>query len=157
MRGFTLIETVIYIALLGMLMTGAVVTTYELMLSAGSSNSKNTTGEEGNFVLRKLDWALTGTSTLARITTPVPGAYGDTLTATRADGTSISVRRNVASSSVEISMDGGTTYTPLTTENVSVTNLGFYHIPVAGGTPEGIEASTTIDSLVFSIGRYVRK
>lgn len=158
MRGFTLIEAIIYIALLGLIMTGAVATAYQLLSGAGSLATKNTAGEEGNFVLRKLDWALTGTSTLARITSPALGAYAGTLSLTRADGNTINFIRKTSGSAGWIEMnESAGAYASTTTSNVTVTSLQFHYIPASGAGPAGIEASTTINGMVFSTKRYIRK
>jgi prepilin-type N-terminal cleavage/methylation domain-containing protein len=58
MKGFTLIETIVYMALLGLIMTGALVSTYELISSSQKSSGKATVQEEGTFVERKFEWAL---------------------------------------------------------------------------------------------------
>ena len=161
MRGFTLVETVIYIALLGVLMVGAVTTAYQLTQHMGNVSDKNTAGEEGNFVLRKLNWVLTGTSTSATITLPSPSTpYTSSLDLNRADGTHVIVRYNANNSSIELSESGGvpsSSYTPLTTVNVKVSQLQFHYLAAFGGSPAGIEASTTINGLVFSEKSYVRQ
>jgi len=154
-RGFTLIEAIIYIALLSFIMTGAVVTSYQLAASSTKLSVDTSTQEEGDFVLRKIDWALNGTSTAASITTPLPGSYGASLALTRTDGTTVRIRKN--GTAIEISKDGGSTYVPLTTSNVSVTSLSFHAIAPVGTQPAGIEASTTINGTVFYTERYSRK
>lgn len=58
--GFTLLETLIYIALFGVLMTGALVTVYELLRSAEENRFAIAIQEEGIFIQRKLNWALSG-------------------------------------------------------------------------------------------------
>ena len=94
-RGFTLIETVLYIGLMGILMTGTLLIVYQLLQSSSHTNAKTTLQNEGTFVLRKLDWAFsTNTNVWVRLT-----------------GTTI-----------EMSTDG-VTYVPLTTQNVSVSSF----------------------------------
>src|SRR3989344_9080192 len=151
-KGFTLIETIIYIALLGVIMSGALVTSYQLIESSSSAETKTTIQGEINFVLRKIDWALTGLQT---ITTPVAG-YSDTLAVTKYDGTNIAIR--LASGKIEISESGvGGTYLPLTTDNVTVCILQFLYIPPSSAGPAGITASTTINGFVASTTKYLRK
>ena len=57
-KGFTLIEIIIYIALLSLLMTGGIVAFYQIITSNDTLNQKTRTEEEGNFVMRKMAWAL---------------------------------------------------------------------------------------------------
>lgn len=149
MRGFTLIEAVIYIALLGLIMTGALTIAYQLISSSTSLDTRNISVGEGNFVLRKIDWALSGMQSIS-----APGAWGSTLSLTRDDGTTVDMRLNAGK--VEMRENGGS-YAPLTTSNVAVTSLSFHYIAAAGNVPAGLEASTTINGLVFYTDRYIRK
>ncbi len=155
-RGFTLIETVIYIALLAIIMGGAVAAAYALSQGSASLSAAGVIEGEGNFVLRKIDWALTGTSSLAIILAPAVGTYGAALSLKRVDGTQVDFRLN--GSSIEM-REGGATgiYEPITTENVSVSALQFYAIPASGKGPGGVEASTTINTETFTTTRYARK
>jgi prepilin-type N-terminal cleavage/methylation domain-containing protein len=72
-RGFTLLETLIYIALFGVLMTGALVTVYELLQSFEYNRTDISIQEEGMFIQRKIHWALQGATaiTLSNPTTLV--------------------------------------------------------------------------------------
>jgi type II secretory pathway pseudopilin PulG len=149
MRAFTLIETIIYIGLLGMLMTGAVLTAYELTQHADVLSAKNTAGEEGNFVLRKIVWALSGAQTVS-----VPTEWGSTLSISHYDGTVIDMR---VSSGVIQMRENGANYVRITTPNVTVNDLSFHYLPASGNVPAGLAASTTINGLVFSTTRYLRK
>lgn len=147
--GFTLIETIIYIALLSIIMSGALITSYQLIDGASTLDSKATTQEEGNFVLRKINWALTGAQVIA---TPIAGC-NSALAVSKYDGTSIAIR--LSSGKVEISESGvGGAYLPITTENASTTCLKFQLI---GLNPVGITATTTINGIDFVITKYIRK
>ena len=158
MRGFTLIETIIYIALLALIMGGAVFTAYNIIQSEGHLSSNAVLQEEGNFVLRKIDWALSGVQS---ITFPAPGAWGDHLSLTRFDS---ATPVNICFTRQTIWMrEGGsggicgdTSYASTTTSNVTVSTFSFHHIPASGTSPEGLEASTTINGYVFSTTRYFR-
>lgn len=59
-NGFTLLETIIYIALFGILMTSALVTVYELLNSVEINKTALITQTEGTFINSKLRWAITG-------------------------------------------------------------------------------------------------
>lgn len=61
--GFSLIETIIYIALFGLIMTSALVTAYQLIVSSNEINYRTLIDEEASFLLAKIDWALTGAPT----------------------------------------------------------------------------------------------
>lgn len=148
MRGFTLIESVVYIALLGFLMSSTLLAVYTISQNADVFVAKTAGSDEGAFVVGKLNWAL---SDLSTITTPSSG-YGQTLTIVRSDGTQIDVR--LQSGAVQMREGGTGSYVALTTPNVTVSSLGFQYL---SGTPSGIEASTTINGIVFTTRRYLRK
>lgn len=60
--GFTLIEMLVYMALFSIMMGGLIVVVFQLVQSSEKLSSKDTVQGEINFVLKKLDWALTGAS-----------------------------------------------------------------------------------------------
>jgi prepilin-type N-terminal cleavage/methylation domain-containing protein len=67
-KGFTLIEILIYMTLFSLLLGSAFLTAYSLIASSDQLSSQATTVEEGNFVLRKLDWALSDVADVVAIT-----------------------------------------------------------------------------------------
>jgi type II secretory pathway pseudopilin PulG len=152
--GFTLLETLIYIALFTVLMTSGFVAVYDLMQSAGSLGDKTRTQEEGNFVLRKISWGL---SSLDPSSPPVISGSGcNQILTTYKTGIANPVifRLNTISGKnyVEIAEDG-VNYFELTTDNASTTCLKFSS---TGTAPIGITATTTIDGVDFVIKKYVR-
>ncbi len=155
-KGFTLIEVIVYVALFSILIGSAFAVTYQLFDSSNKLNSKNTTQEEANFVLRKLDWALSG---IDPSTIPIIAgtACNQSLSVTKSDASlsPIAIRFNTVSgvNYIEISEHGGAYY-PLTTSNVSISCLKFSSI---SGSPSGITAIATIDGLDFTTTKYIRK
>jgi type II secretory pathway pseudopilin PulG len=143
--GFTLIETIIYIALFSFLVGNGFLITYQLMQGGDKLNTKSINQEEINFVLRKLNWILDGVSI---INTPSSG-FSNNLTITKYDGTVWGVR--LETGKIEI-REGVGSYLPITTSNVSVTTLQFQLT-----SPTGIIASTTINGFVASTTKYIRK
>ncbi|MBI3572379.1 prepilin-type N-terminal cleavage/methylation domain-containing protein [Candidatus Kaiserbacteria bacterium] len=75
MRGFTLIETIVYIGLLAVLMSAAIVATFQLIDSGAHNETAVAIQEEGTFLERKIGWALTGATSVS--------ALSNTLTITR--------------------------------------------------------------------------
>lgn len=148
-KGFTLIETIIYIALLGVLLSGALQAVYQIDRSTSGDSTRTTTQDEGDFVSRKIEWALMGTSSLARIMSPMPGTYSDMLSLVNAYGVRIDICRDAGA----INMREGSnialpcsdaSYEPLTTNNVQATMLQFYF------SQNGLlEASTTLSGTEF--------
>jgi hypothetical protein len=142
MRGFTLIETIVYIALLGFLMTGVLMSVYGIVESGSITQAKTSTQDEGNFVLRKIEWALGSAESAS-----VSGSY---LSIVRTDGATADFR--FSGGNIEMRVDGGS-YERLTSDAVEISGLEFDAI---SGTPSGITASTTLDGVAFTTTRYVR-
>src|SRR6185436_16905946 len=119
-RGFTLIETVVYIALLGLIMGGCLAAVWGIVQGMGQVSSRGIDLNEGGFVARKLEWALSGASSAS-----IGGSGCDgTLHVAKYDGTTADFRRNALGSSVEM-QEGGAGYLPITTANASTTCLKF--------------------------------
>jgi prepilin-type N-terminal cleavage/methylation domain-containing protein len=74
-RGFTLLETMIYLALFGIIIAGGMVATYQIIEGTDATNNQVILQEEANFLLRKIDWALTGVTS---ITTPTTSSSSNT-------------------------------------------------------------------------------
>jgi len=58
--GFTLIEVIIYIGLFSVIIGGGMVATYGIIQSTDNGSNHVILQEEANFLLRKVNWALTG-------------------------------------------------------------------------------------------------
>lgn len=157
-KGFTLIEAVIYIALLGLIMTGAVATAYQLLSGAGSLATKNTAQEEGNFVQRKLQWALSDMSNMP-VVSGSGCSWNVSITKSGFASNPVELQRNTSVTPNIIEMrEGGTgSYTAITTGNVSASCLKFASILPTGTGPAGITATTTINGLDFVVTKYIRK
>ena len=145
-RGFTLIEVIIYIALFSLLMGTAFVTAYGLIEGTNKLNAKTTVQEEGSFVMRKFNWALTSVSIFS---IPNPNE----LTLTKYDGNVVNISLSANKIIIKESINGNTPL-PITTDNVQVTNLQFQQV---GSNPFGISATATINGTNFIITKYLRK
>jgi prepilin-type N-terminal cleavage/methylation domain-containing protein len=147
-RGFTLIETVIYIALLGLIMGGCLAAVWGITQGMSQVSTRTTNFDEGGFVIRKMHWALMGASAIS-----IAGSgCNQTLTITRyGSPTTVTFRRNAASSSVEMQEAGGGYYA-LTTGNASTTCLKFQ--TVSTGSQTGLAATSTINGIDFTLSSY---
>ena len=76
MKGFTLIETLLYIALLGIIIGGSIIASYSLMGVAARARTASNIEDEGNFLMAKLDWALNQTKSINQ---PGPNTSGQEL------------------------------------------------------------------------------
>jgi hypothetical protein len=125
---------------------------YQLIDGSRKLSTKTNVAEEGNFVVRKLNWAL---SNISSISSPSSGT-SSSLTLTQYDGNIVYVKLN--GTKIEMKeKNNGNTFTPITTYNVSVSSLEFTYIDSSGGAPAGITASTVINGVTFTITKYIRK
>ncbi len=130
------------------MMGGLIVTVYQLYQSAGSTTAKITVQEEINFVLKKIDWALTGASSVEVL----EEATRIRIIKTESSPSLIGIKYNSASSSIEIRTDGVVLWSPLTSANVKVTGLQFNY----DSTTKIATASTTISGTPAVITKYLR-
>lgn len=142
--GFTLIETIVYIVLFAIIMTSGLLAVSQLLQGANQTNGKSTVQDEESFVLRKIDWALSGASNVS-----VPSQSA--LSVARYDGNTVDFRLNGTAVEMRESTISAT-YIPITTINVKVTTLNFTIL-----TPAGITATLTVSGQTASSTRYIRK
>ncbi len=150
-HGFTLIETLVYLALFALIIGGLVVAAYMLFETSDRNQTKAMMQEEENFLLGKINWTLSGASSVS-----VPVAHS--LLVTKYDGTIVTI----TASDGTMKLNG----TPLNNSNVTVSNLVFIRTYAGGTNPESIEAGFTasartptgiIISEIASTTRYLRK
>ena len=146
MRGFTLIETIIYVGLFGILFAGVIGSTYPLFKSAEQLTAKVIDDGEGIFAAQKISMLLA--SSTSAICAPSAGATGNTLTiapygSTCAVGNTYTVTQNGGTLSLQKS---GGVITPLTTARVTIANFSVKHVTPTAGVPRYIEYSFTTDN-----------
>jgi len=159
-QGFTLIETLIYLGLFTIIMVGVVAVAYSTFEANGRLQTKTLIQEEGDFLLAKLNWALTGATAATVVSLPsLPS-----LTLTRANNpTQVVFDKN--GNFLEIKRNGSPTGDNLNNSDVQITNLNF--IPTGGGTSvESITAGFSLQTKTpngqtysqdFQTTKYLRK
>lgn len=135
--GFTLLETVLYLALFALLMGSVVLTAYYLVQESTRTQVKVVVYQEGNFMLRKMDWALTGATA---ITDPASGTTGSHLQLTKPTGT---LELQLTAGTVQLRQNGGT-YADLNNDFVTVSGLTFQHVAAYGGKPATVVIAFTV-------------
>ena len=153
--GFTLIETLIYLALFAIIIGGTVVVTYDIIAGSDNTQIKVVISEEGNFLLRKIDWALTG---VASIDSPAAGASGVALSVTKLG---LPAGQNplvfdLNSGNLRLKRGAGSAMA-LNSSNATVSNLVFAHLAAIGQRPEAVKASFKLNGQPFEITKYLRK
>lgn len=146
MRGFTLIETIIYIAILALLLGSGIAAAFYIIDSSQKNKTDINVQAEGNFILGKIAWALSGASAVS--------ASGNTLTITKPSlpasenplvfslsGNKIRLRRG-SGSAIDIN-----------SSNAPVSAATFSFTPSSGKVTAGV----TIGGKVFNLIKYLRK
>lgn len=161
--GFTLIETLIYFGLFAFVISGIVVTAYSTFELSARTQGRGLLTAEGNFLLGKLNWALTGAS---NVTLPASGASGNTLSFTKAgttlvfsfSGGNLTLKRGTNPAAT---LNNGNSTVAVTSPATSV----FSHAG-SGANPESVTAAFTLSlqtangaglSQDFSTTKYLRK
>ncbi|MDO8520653.1 MAG: hypothetical protein Q7S52_00895 [bacterium] len=124
--GFTLIEALLYIALFTLVVGGGLLTIFGLLQSSEQTRQRIAIEAEGNFIMKKLDWAMNGST----ISAPASGGTGTTLSLAR-DGDTYVFTFPVGTT-IWLSEDGGVTNVPLNTANAPASNVTFTHIAGPG-------------------------
>lgn len=149
--GFTLIEVIIYLVLFSIIIGGTFTIGYRLLSGSGITSSNLRVQEEAHFILRKIDWVLSG---LANVTLPASGTTGSILIVTRS-GVTGPIKLDLNSGVLQITR-GISASNALNSQSIPVTSVTFEHIPESGLRPKAVKVNFTIDGKTFETIRYVR-
>ncbi len=166
-RGFSLIETLLYIALFSILMGGAAVAMYSLFESRGHNQTKAVMQEEGDFLIGKINWTVSGSSAITS-----PGVGTTCVTPAPCALSVVKWDTGIGSASVALSgtemtiARGAQAPQGISNSNVAVSNLSVSHFYAGGTNPEGVRVSFTLTgrtddgkliSQDFSTTNYLRR
>jgi prepilin-type N-terminal cleavage/methylation domain-containing protein len=134
-QGFTLIEVIVYLALFSILMAGSLSAAFALCESSGHERTRAFLLEEGNFIIAKTEWELSGAEL---VTSPSAGNSGATLSIERVSGYD-SAGTPITHTVVfdPVTLVGG---------RVLVTSVRLYHAASTGSDPESVGISVTLAS-----------
>lgn len=148
--GFTLIEALIYITLISIMIVVSISALNTLIDNSAGLNDRVTIEDEANFLLKKIEWAL---SSLESITLPAEGGSGSSLIINRYNFASNPVAFDLNSGNLRMAVGGGAPVI-LNSDLVVVEDLSFENLAPAGKKPPGITASFSINDKIFSITLY---
>ncbi len=150
LRGFTLMETLIYGVLVAIVIGGVILSLYVLVVSSQAINDKVVVEEEANFMIKKMEWALAGYQT---ISSPASGASGASLSINKFNYGSNPIVFDLSGGSLRIT-EGGGSPVPLSSAKVMVSNLNFNHLAAIGTGPDGVKMTMTINGRDFELVTY---
>ena len=133
--GFTLIEVILYLAIFGILFSGAVVAAYSITESSGKNHTRAMMQEEGQFLLEKINWAVSNAQVA---TVPAGGHLAVTVGANNLEfdqnGKDLILRRNSDPN------------VPLNNSIISIANLFFVDISASSNGMKGINYGFDLES-----------
>lgn len=165
-QGFTIIETLIYLVLFGILIGGAVVAAYSLLEGNGRNQTQILMQEEGNFLISKISWALSGAKS---IEIPTVGSNSEKLSVTKWSDTPpvnpVIIELDDVEKNMTISKNDSSAI-PLNNSDISVSNLSFFQDYAGGTSPQSVRFSFTLTGKTpngvdvahdFSGEKFIRK
>jgi type II secretory pathway pseudopilin PulG len=163
-RGFTLLETIIYIGLFGIIFSGIFVSIYPLFTGAERLTRNIVIEGETAFILAKLHHALSDsiTSPDGVVTTPAEGASADELVieyggneryAFALDDSNAFCSAPLICKMLTLSIDGNAEL-PLNAQRVQIKNFSVAHTAPTGGAPRYLDVSFTANGVDVGPVRY---
>lgn len=147
--GFTLIETLVYLALYSIISLAMLAAVYSVLESGARNETTAMVEEEGDFLIAKIDAVISGA-----ISIQLPVSSGTTLALTESSGSNIVIKNDVRGIRLQ---EGDTAFETLNNSNVSVADLTFVRVQAVNDrlTLENISAfftlyATTSDGQVLS-------
>ena len=155
-KGFTLIETVIYIAFFSVIIGGLLGITFQIIAATDQINRKIIVQQEANFILKKIEWALSGATSITEpaIVNPATTITGNALTVTKYNFTSNPIRFSVSGTDLQIATGAGLPL-PLNSSNIQLSNFTVTHNLV--GVKETVVIGFQIGGEHFEMTKYIRK
>jgi len=122
-HAFTLVESLVYSALLAFFIGAAFIVTTQVLENARKDRSKLEVSEEAEFIMKKIEWALIDASTT---TIPMAGTSSSTLKVLKYGFAENPLEFRLQDESVELKRSTGA-FTRLNNTRVKVTGLTFEH------------------------------
>ncbi len=152
-RGFTLIETIIYVALFGIMFTGIFMSVYPLFTNAERLSRNIATQSESVFILAKINYALKDTITSSRglVTLPAEGSTAEALVLAYDGAETYAFTPDTSNAfctppnvcSILTMSSNVHAPLPLHAERVNIENFSVTHHAPTGDSPRMLEVSFT--------------
>jgi prepilin-type N-terminal cleavage/methylation domain-containing protein len=145
-QGFSLVELIVYIAILAIVVSALTLTAVSLLRSFAYARASGDVAEAATVALERLTREIRFAHTV-QIGTSVLGTHPGTLGLETTDlvGNPATLLATLNSGRIMLAMNGGTP-APLTRASVTVTNLVFTHMP--GTEKHGVRIDLTIERAV---------
>ncbi|OGM99796.1 MAG: hypothetical protein A3B91_02130 [Candidatus Yanofskybacteria bacterium RIFCSPHIGHO2_02_FULL_41_29] len=150
-KGTTLIEVLIYITLLGFIMSASLVSVYQILNYSDTASAKTSVEQEAAFIISKIKWVLNDVDS---ITSPAANSSGSSLVIIKGG-----VQTTLTFSGNNITIQEGMVGTVLLLNSgrIAISGLNFQHIQQTGAmTVDTIKASFSANGKYFEVQRFVR-
>jgi len=147
MKGFTLIETIIYSALISIIIVFAVIVMYQIIDVDEKLTIKTNMEAEGEFIMQKINWALNGTDLINQ---PLAGATSGVLSVNQIGSAGNPFVFDASGGNARLSRAGNLAVI-LNNERVIVDSLIFEHLAGSGATPAAIKTKISVHSANSSL------
>ena len=160
--GFTLIETLIYAALVSVVIGMILMVTFQIVSGSRGLNEKIFMEDEASFLLRKIEWATAGASA---INSPISGqSSSDTLSVDKfeIDPTDNPIVFSVSDGDL-LMREGTGSEVRLNSPLLTIENATFTHIAATGTAPEGVKVELSVvgaspsDHNAYELTTYLRQ
>ena len=163
-RGFTLVETIIYIGLFSLIFTGIFMSIHPLFTGAARMTRNIAIEGESAFILAKIEYALSDTITSSQgiVTTPTVGATAATLVMEfngderfefAVDNSNAFCSPPVICKMLTLSEDGAAAQ-PLNAGRVQIENFAVTHVDPPGKEPRYLDVSFKANGETIGPVRY---
>lgn len=133
--GFTLIETIIYSALLSIVIGMVLLAVFQIIDSQDRARSRTEVEEEANFLFAKIKWALTGFQTINQ---PAVNSTSSLLSVNKYNFSQNPLVFDLASGALRLRRGSGAT-TTINSENITINSLIFSHLAASGTAPAAMK------------------
>lgn len=150
-KGFTLVEIIIYAALVSLMAEFAIFSMNQIIGNNNLVRSKIEVEEEMNFTLQKINWALSGASAINQ---PAAGATSTILSVNKINFSQNPIVFDLNGNNVRLSK-GGSGFSELNNQKVSVSRLVFEHLAASANAPEAIKTTIAINSKTANYSKTI--
>ena len=122
-QGLTLVETLIYTAIVAFTVASFLVIINNILVSSGRLNANLELTDDKQFIIQKLNWAL---SNVSQVNSPAAGGSGASLSIDKLNFGSNSVIIDLQNGLLHLKI-GASSSAPISSDAVTVSNLNFEH------------------------------
>ncbi|MDO8537148.1 MAG: type II secretion system protein [bacterium] len=139
-RGFTLIETVIYIGLFSIITSFVLVVFYQIIGGQNQQRNRVEVDSEANFMMQKMMWGIMGATAINQ---PALNATSATLSVTKYNYAQNPIVFDIGSRNLRITKASGTPVF-LGSSRIYVNQLIFEHLPQVQSAPEAVKITMQV-------------